>query len=209
MANRNWSRPIDFFARRTNYIDHMMPIYFALDESMRGSFYVPALILPHATSKGLNAVPLKARGVNNKIDVAPPGDGPLVTCAYGDLQLAVRKNPKRPQIFMQHGVGLTFPNSGYAGGGGVQRNVSLFLDPNERTRHRIARRFPNIPGAVIGMPKMDKWPPSASPLSPIFEEHENRGRKAEAGGVYFVPLGWEGDCSGGGECPGALSASVE
>jgi len=156
MAQRHWARPIDFFARLSNYIDHMAPVYFALDESVRGSFYVPALIHKYALSKGLDAVPLKSPGVNNKLDVMPPGSGPVVTSAYGDLQAALRNDPRRPQIFMQHGIGLTFPHSAYAGGTGMQRDVSLFLDPNEHTRGLIAKTFPNKAGFVVGTPKMDK-----------------------------------------------------
>lgn len=157
MASGNWSRPIDFFARQSHYIDHIAPIYFALDESVRGSFYVPALMHDYAASKGLDAIGLRPPGVNNKLDVAPPGDGPLVTCAYGDLQVAVRKNPKRPQIFMQHGIGLTFAHNGYAGGAGMQREVSLFLDPNEHTRALVMKTFPHKAGFVIGTPKLDKF----------------------------------------------------
>jgi len=163
MAVSYWSRPIDFFARRTNYIDHMAPIWLALDETMRGSFYVPAMIGNYAASKGIDPVLLKAPGVNNQLDVAPPGNGPLVTCAYGDLQEAVRKNPKRPEIFMQHGVGLSFPHNGYAGGAGMQREVSLFLSANEHTRNMEANTFPHKAGAVIGTPKLDKFASMALP----------------------------------------------
>jgi len=156
MAQRHWARPIDFFARHSNYIDHMAPIYLALDESVRGSFYVPAPIHEYALRRGIEAVALKSPGVNNKLDVMPPGSGPVVTAAYGDLQAALRNDPRRPQIFMQHGIGLTFMHTAYAGGAGMQRDVSLFLDPNEHTRALIAKTFPHKPGFVIGTPKMDK-----------------------------------------------------
>ncbi len=157
MAQRHWARPIDFFARRSNYIDHMAPIWFALDDSVRGSFYVPELIYEYAVSKGVDPVALKSPGVNNKLDVLPLGTGPVVTAAYGDLQAALRKDPRRPQIFMQHGVGLTFPHSAYAGGAGMQRDVSLFLDPNQHTRDLVAKTFPHKPGFVVGTPKLDKF----------------------------------------------------
>lgn len=158
MASKSWAGPVDFFARRSNYIDHLAPIWFALDESIRGAFYVPALMEAYATKrKGLDVIALNPPGINNKLDVAPRGNGPLVTCAYGDLQTAVRKNPKRVQIFMQHGVGLAFPHNGYAGGAGMQREVSLFLDPNEHTREMVKRVFPNKPGFVVGTPKLDSF----------------------------------------------------
>src|SRR3972149_654680 len=94
----------------------MAPVWFALDEEMRGSFYVPALIQDYAISKGVDVIALKPPGINNKLDVAPGGDGPLVTCGYNDLQRALHKKPRRPMIFMQHGIGLTFQNNAYAGG---------------------------------------------------------------------------------------------
>lgn len=133
----------------------MAPVWFALDEDMRGSFYVPALIQDYAIKKGLDVIALKPPGINNKLDVAPRGDGPLVTCGYNDLQRALHKKPRRPMIFMQHGIGLTFQNNAYAGGAGMQRDVSLFLDPNEHTRALIAKVFPHKPGFVVGTPKLD------------------------------------------------------
>ena len=69
MSVKNWARPVDFFARRSNYIDHMAPVWFALDEEMRGSFYVPALIQDYAIGKGLDVIALKPPGINNKLDV--------------------------------------------------------------------------------------------------------------------------------------------
>ncbi len=182
MASKNWSLPVDFFARRTHYIDHMAPVWMALDESLRGSFYAPNLIQEYAASKGMDVVALRPAGVNNKLDVAPPGNGPLVTCAYADLQIAVRKNPKRPQIFMQHGVGLTFAHTAYAGGAGMQREVSLFLDPNEHTRALIAKTFPHKAGFVVGTPKLDHW------------QLQERGKRKEERGkpVVCISFHWDG-----------------
>lgn len=182
MAVKNWARPVDFFARRSNYVDHMAPVWFALDEDIRGSFYVPALIQEYAIAKGLDVVPLKPPGINNKLDVAPGGDGPLVTCGYNDLQRALHKKPRRPMIFMQHGIGLTFQNNAYAGGAGMQRDVSLFLDPNEHTRALIAKTFPHKPGAVIGTPKMDKFSGQRSAIS---GQHEGKA-------VVCISFHWDG-----------------
>jgi hypothetical protein len=189
MAPKNWAVPVDFFARRSNYVDHLAPIWFALDESLRGSFYVPAIIADHAIRKGIEVTVLHPPGINNKLDVAPAGKGPLVTCAYGDLQIAERRNPHRAQIFMQHGVGLSFPHNGYAGGTGMQREVSLFLDPNQHTRDMVARVFPHKPGYVIGTPKLDsyittKTPPPAPPQMGTFGE----GRKP----VVCISFHWDG-----------------
>lgn len=155
--NPAWSKPVDFFARHPHYIDHLAPIWLAMDESMRGSFYVPACLEGYAQERGIDTTSLKPPGVNRPLDVAPVGKAPLVTCGYADLQSAVFKSPKRPYIFMQHGVGMTFNHPGYAGGTGAQREVSLFLDPNEHTRKKVAGTWPNKAGFVIGTPKLDQW----------------------------------------------------
>ena len=188
MAIKNWARPVDFFARRSNYIDHMAPVWFALDEEMRGSFYVPALIQDYAIGKGVDVIALKPPGINNKLDVAPGGDGPLVTCGYNDLQRALHKKPRRPMIFMQHGIGLTFQNNAYAGGAGMQRGVSLFLDPNEHTRALVAKTFLHKAGAVIGTPKMDQFAPLPSASPQMRESAEFGGRKP----VVCVSFHWDG-----------------
>ncbi len=156
MINRlNWAKPIDFFARRIHYVDHMAPVYMALSEEMRGEFYVHSSLVDYAKSKGIQAIGLSSMSANAPLTIAPDGDGPLVTCAYGDLVIAWHKQPHRPMIFMEHGVGITFNHPGYAGGRGSRDVASLFLDPNEHTRQLNAKAYPNIPGEVIGTPKMD------------------------------------------------------
>jgi len=184
-VNKSWSKPVDFFATRIHYIDHIAPLWSALDESVRGSFYVPELIGAYAAGKGLDVVALKPPGVNNKLQVAPDGDGPLVTCSYGDLQLALHKKPRRPMIFMQHGIGLSFAHSAYAGGAGMQRDVMLFLDPNQHTRDLIAKTFPHKPGFVIGTPKLDKM---VDPQNWKSGNWQAQGRKP----VVCISFHWDG-----------------
>ena len=180
-----WTGPVDFFARRSNYIDHLAPIWFALDESVRGSFYVPELMQAYAEQLRIEATVLRPPGINNKLHVAPPGKGPLVTCAYGDLQMAERKDPHRMQIFMQHGVGLSFEHNGYAGGAGMQREVSLFLDPNQHTRDLVAKTFPHKAGFVVGTPKLDPW--GTYPPTPSL-----KGRGDEKKPVVCISFHWDG-----------------
>jgi hypothetical protein len=170
----------------------MAPVWFALDEDMRGSFYVPALIQDYAISKGVDVIALKPPGINNKLDVAPGGDGPLVTCGYNDLQRALHKKPRRPMIFMQHGIGLTFQNNAYAGGAGMQRDVSLFLHPNEHTRALIAKTFPHKAGAVIGTPKMDGWTAVSDQLSAVSDQLSAVSYQREGKPVVCVSFHWDG-----------------
>jgi hypothetical protein len=190
----NWAQPIDFFVRRSHFVDHLAPIWRAMNPMMRGAFYVPAYLKDHAIAKGVEPTVLKSRGVNNPMLVTPEGNGPLVVCAYGDLQIAHRKQPKRPMIYLEHGVGLSFNHPAYAGGKGVKRAVSLFLDPNEHVRAKNAKAFPHIHGEVIGTPKLDGvLAPApialrALPPNDRFVEPSFRGRKP----VVCIAFHWDG-----------------
>lgn len=159
---QNFFKPIDFFARRIHFIDHLAPIWNNIPVTMRGTFYVPISLKDYTRGLGIQEVTGLApfqRTSRDPAKITPDGDGPLVTCAYGDTKMGIRKNPKRPQILMEHGVGLSFPEHapGYAGGGGIRCNVCLFLAPNEVIRKKTAKTFPGAFQIVVGTPKMDKW----------------------------------------------------
>ena len=158
---QDFNKPIDFFARRIHFIDHLAPMWNFIDKEMRGNFYVPKDLVEYTNSLGIDAAyglpPITQYG--SLINIVPNGHGPIVTCAYGDMSQAYRQNTTRPQILMEHGVGLSFPehSHGYAGGGGIRQIVSLFLPPNEVIRAKTAKTFPGARQVVIGTPKMDKW----------------------------------------------------
>lgn len=150
---------IDFFARRRHFIDHLLPVYDALPLGNRGNFYIPEHLDGYAIEQGI--LPVSHRIAlhpesDNDIDVLPPGEDPLVVCAYGDMQKAYRANPERTYIMMEHGVGLTpsSKNAGYAGGLGLRRAVDLFLAPNEYIMKKSAGVL-DTPQVVIGTPKLD------------------------------------------------------
>lgn len=148
---------IDFFARRTHFIDHMLPVWRQL-ESERGQFFVPAAIADYA----------RMRGVEVTVITSPPRPSPrrrgeppnaMLVCAYGDLAVAHRMvDPRRKFIFMEHGVGITYGvHPGYAGGKGMRKKVSLFLAPNEIVRAKTEKAIPGVEQVVIGTPKLDAW----------------------------------------------------
>ena len=159
---KDFDKPVDFFARRIHFIDHLAPMWNHLDPFLNGTFYVPAELLVYTKRLGLRGnivgVPPLTRQ-SKSLNIIPSGYGPIVTCAYGDMMQAYRQNMQRPQILMEHGVGLSFPehSNGYAGGGGIRTKACLFLPPNEFIRAKTARTFPNANQVVIGTPKMDKW----------------------------------------------------
>lgn len=149
-------KPIDFFARRTHFIDHLAPIWEALG-ARRGVFYVPECILDYAMRLRIDAQPLKSLNPLDPLEVAPDGGNPLVVAAYGDLTRAYEVRPQRPFFLIEHGVGLTPSNhSGYAGGTSLRRKVDLFLAPNEYIRAKTAKSLPDACQVVIGTPKLDR-----------------------------------------------------
>jgi hypothetical protein len=155
----NFSFPIDFFARRTHFVDHIAPIWNELGEQYKGVFYVPQSILGYASGLVDKTVGLKPIG-SSAIRVSPHGRNPILTCAYGDLERAISSFPTRAHILMEHGVGLSFGHPGYGGGEGLRRRVNLFLAPNKNIYNKTHKTFPQAPQCIIGTPKMDGIVPS-------------------------------------------------
>ncbi|MDP2364043.1 MAG: CDP-glycerol glycerophosphotransferase family protein, partial [Ignavibacteria bacterium] len=158
---QNFFEPIDFFARRIHYIDHIVPIWEHIPLTMRGNFYVPDNLKNYTeertSGKVIGVKPYTSGGQSHKI--VPEGEGPLLICAYADLRAAYGKNPKRPFILMEHGVGLSFPEHtpAYGGGDGYRAYVNLFLAPNTNIYTKTAKTYPNAKQVIIGTPKLDKW----------------------------------------------------
>jgi hypothetical protein len=98
----SWNEPIDFFARGSQSIELLAPIYLAMDEFMRGDFFVPVKLLEQAQALGLReAVGLRG-SVNQPLEVKPPmRSAPMVTCTYRDLLAATRTSTPRAHIHFQ------------------------------------------------------------------------------------------------------------
>lgn len=180
----------DFFARRAHFVDHMAPVWKALEEERRGGFFVPEYLHAYAVSQGIDAIALP-RTSPDLLSGTPNGPNPLVTCAYGDMVAAYKVRPQRSFILMEHGVGLTFRNPSYAGSLGLRRRVAMFLVPNEHTRAMNAKVLPMTPQVIIGCPKLDEFaaPPPAPPQ--MSEEHRafgEGGRKP----VVCISFHWNG-----------------
>jgi len=153
-----WNKPVDFFARRTHYLDHIEGIWRNLPDEYRGTFYVPEYINNYSKKYGFETTSLQPRRNSTPIVVhIPVGGGPMVTAAYGDMQKAYLDDQKRPYIYSEHGVGLTFNHPGYAGGEGHRRFVNLFLAPNEHILRKTKGTYPEAPVETIGTPKLDIW----------------------------------------------------
>jgi hypothetical protein len=178
----NKNLPIDFYARRTHFIDHMTPVWNAMPDRIKGKFYVPQVLLSYVKKQVTNIETLQSLNCRSDRPTScveiPSSRNPVVTSAYGDMQLAAHYN-ERPLILMEHGVGLTFNQangktvSGYGGGEGYRANVSLFLAPNEYIAKKTRAVYPEAPQVIIGTPKLDPWadafntPKKARPDEPI------------------------------------------
>ena len=162
----NKNLPIDFFARRTHFIDHMASTWVALPDEIRGKFYIPNVLEGYAMRRGVPLSTIQSLTCRNERPTScveiPFSRNPVVTCAYGDMQLAAHYD-ERPLILMEHGVGLTFNNKdgatnpGYGGGEGLRSLVSLFLAPNDYIAAKTLATFPGASQVIVGTPKLDRW----------------------------------------------------
>jgi Nucleotide-diphospho-sugar transferase. len=134
-----WNEPVEFLARQPQHVERLAPVYLALDEALRGNFYVPQKLSEQAQSLGLrDAIPLRG-SVNQPLQVKPPVSvAPMVTCGYQDLLTAVRIQMKRPQIYVQD-------NEFKAA---AHQRVSLFLCPNEERLNWVNKHWPGKPVEV-------------------------------------------------------------
>lgn len=150
---------LDVFGRRRHFIDHMIPIWNALEEENKGEFMVPQRLLWYATSRGVtDAVPLKQLNSTNPLNVKPHGNNPLLISASGDLTVAWTTNRHRDFILMEHGVGLVFPgNVSYAGNRGMRARPSLTLAPNQIIFDKTRAAIPEMPQKIIGTPYLDNY----------------------------------------------------
>ena len=135
---------IDFYASERHYIDHVAPVWNALESTDKGRFIVPnELIYSYARSLGIRAV------------IEEPGRNLTLVASYGDY-----KKTKGPVVYMEHGIGHSYSNShpSYAGGAGKDRAI-LFLCQHNITAEKNKKTYPNANVAVIGTPKLDKIKP--------------------------------------------------
>lgn len=125
---------VDFLSTEGHYNDHLKPIWDALPESAKGSWFQ-------------HVAPEK-----------PTGNVTLV-CSVGNLRLL----KGAPALFMEHGSGYSYINEknerfhpSYAGSPS-RPGVIRFLNNHEIVHDLNAKAHPKIPGVIVGTPKMDEW----------------------------------------------------
>lgn len=147
---------IDFVASEPHFVDHVLPVYDALPQEMRGAIFSQT----------------DRKVARKRSNFASYGDMILVA-SYGDLRRV--RSSRKPVIFMEHGVGHTPSGSEYLksyAGSFDRPGVALFLNVNQIVQAANKRSFPYASHHIIGSPKMDKW--HSMPLKP-------RGKKPTIG----------------------------
>lgn len=140
---------LDAFATLPHYVDHLAPIWWALDPEERGTFYAGRLAAERAEREGMFPLTIGR----------PPSDPhqPTLVAGYADL----RQIGRRPAVFVEHGTGQTYGadpkglrDPSYSGGT-ERHNVVLFLAPNERVQANNVESMPGVPSVLVGAPKLD------------------------------------------------------
>ena len=139
---------IDAAAGQEHFADHILPIWLALPEAERGTFYAPSV----------------REGVPNMVRPAlpPRSHRPILVASAGDMKRA--RNGGRPVALMEHGCGQSFGGdpkadkfSSYAGHSG-RDDVGMFLHPGNHPAGRDRARYPKARVEVIGCAKLDGLP---------------------------------------------------
>lgn len=178
---------VDFYASAPHFFSHIAPIYEALPEPLRGTFYITTSLHSLARER---RIPARQSAVSHR---GPP----IVAASYGDY----RTSRLRDVIFVEHGAGQTYEvgmkgSPGYAGGTGRERSI-LFICPSERVAALNRERYPHIPTAVVGSPRLDRLHTSTitRPTPPIvaitFHADYNVTPETKTGYAFFhrsIPL---------------------
>jgi hypothetical protein len=125
---------IDLFASAPQYEAHLLPLWEAIPEQLRGE-------------RTLGGRYTKAR------DRAP-----ALVAAHMDL-LAARRAGYRRFVYVEHGIGQSYANGNPAYPGGRDRgDVRLFLSPNARAAAADRAIYPSSEVQAIGDPRLDSLP---------------------------------------------------
>lgn len=139
---------IDAAAREPHFLDHIAPVWLALDPSERGDLWVAPTLVARARRLGISGV---------RVGDPPSSDRTTLVSSWGDLRVARRAG--RPIILMEHGAGQSYvgtKSNSYVGSVDREGVVAVLL-PNQRAAARHLTVHPEIPAHVVGCPKMDRW----------------------------------------------------
>lgn len=154
---------IDFLSTAPHYFDHLYPVWEALPDDLKGTFYVddvPFKSSDRIRERGIDCVSISAEKL-----VRNPN--PIVVAG---LNPKLRSNPNL--ILLNHGAGQTYLNKGKHlhqsfSGGPDRDNILLFLNPNKRAYEADLQAYPLASHAMIGCPKIDSFLKKPRPSNDI------------------------------------------
>lgn len=153
---------IDFYAYGPQMIDHMIPVWDALPNNMRGKFFIK----PSIKKRKYTHVMFTPLDINT-VKLFKKGKGPVLVANEAAMKRAHKYG--RKTIIMLHDSGNTigYPKPTMPGflKRGPENGTILFLATGEHIANHWKERYPNIPCEIIGCPKLDKWTNYKKPKS--------------------------------------------
>lgn len=138
---------LTFYASEPHYLDHLVPIYAALESDERGLFHIGARLGSHSRHRGIPPTSIRIGRPRQPV-------GLIVVASYRDL----RQFSGHPCILVEHGSGQSYGDRHPSYSGGRDRhNVVLFVVPNEAAALRNRAVYPDTPYVVAGSPRLDRW----------------------------------------------------
>jgi hypothetical protein len=145
---------VDIYASRPHYASHMLPIWQALPEHVRGKVTGPD---PDAW------------WVRDEPETRPTLDTITMLAGYCDLQARAGHGPF---VYVEHGAGQTYPGDPRSAGdpsysgGRDHRDVALYVCPSET----VAARWRALGGraVAVGCPILDPWHRGVRAFEPRF-----------------------------------------
>lgn len=154
---------VNMLATQRQYLDHLLPVWKALPEEVRGRFFVPEK--PSSLTRGEDILAYYAiggediPGLETFDGVYPAIEETFVVSSYGDLRGLLNRGD-RPVCLAEHGIGRFIPEAltpACPGGTGLRAFVGLFLTPNQQAVDRNLATYPEARCRAIGVPKLDRW----------------------------------------------------
>lgn len=152
------ARLIEAIASLPHYADHLAPVHLALGDDAGAFWTTDDATASRVASYGIEARPLPPRALLGRRNrrTAPPA----LVASSADAGIA-RRHHFGYLVRMEHGAGQSYAgiqHPAYAGGTG-QRDVALFLCPNDHSARRWRAAYPRADVEVIGSPFAETLPP--------------------------------------------------
>ncbi len=191
-------RKLDASAREPHYFDHLAPVWRAVPEQRRGTFWIHGSLKDRAKAAQVDATVGRPSGRKDRL-----------TLVSSWLDLKATRLAGGLAIMMEHGAGQTYlglpEHVGSYIGSPDRDAVVLALVPGETAAKHHKAAHASIDVAVVGCPKLDQWagaqPSSPQPLAAISHHWNCELIPETRSGWRFFRPGWKALAE---EMPGAI-----